>query len=279
MTTARTATTRPIGMFTPDGFEAADALVWWWKVSADADMADDLTLLSDSERVRARRFRSADKAAEFVICRAAMRRILSGFLQISADELVLGRRPRAEYEDADHGPPAIIHPNTPLHISLSHAKGLGMLALSPFHVGIDVELNGRTIARELTDAALTSRERTFVLSQPDEPGRSRAFLLCWTRKEAALKAVGTGITSGLGALESHAWKPGPARMTAPWPGAPATWWVGDAEAPDGWTASIALAGEPAGPVAEGANSTSTGDISGRLRRNVIARPFISRRAS
>ncbi|SCF87674.1 4'-phosphopantetheinyl transferase [Streptomyces sp. Ncost-T6T-2b] len=100
-----------------------------------------------------------------------------------------------------------------------------MLALSPFHVGIDAEPNSRKIAGELTDTALTPSERRFVLSQADERGRSRAFLRCWTRKEAALKAAEAGITSGIGALQSHALKPEPTQVITPGPETPAIWWV------------------------------------------------------
>ncbi|MFJ7205903.1 4'-phosphopantetheinyl transferase family protein [Streptomyces sp. NPDC098789] len=118
-----------------------------------------------------------------------------------------------------------------------------MLAVSPHPVGIDAEPVREVPVAEVAGVALTPRERRAVLAEPAGAARSLAFLRCWTRKEAVLKAAGVGITDELTRLETHAGTPGPVEVTTLALGAPSTWWVADVEAPAGWTAAVAL---PAG---------------------------------
>ncbi|WP_330330522.1 4'-phosphopantetheinyl transferase superfamily protein [Streptomyces sp. NBC_00536] len=165
---------------------------------------------------------------------------MSGILQVPAHDLSIGRAPCGGCGDTEHGPPAIVRPGNSLRLSLSHTAGLGMLAVSPHPVGIDAEPVREVPVTDMAGVALTPRERGAVLAEPAGPARSLAFLRCWTRKEAVLKAAGVGITDELTRLETHAGTPGPAEVTTHVHGAPATWWVADAEVPAGWTAAVAL---------------------------------------
>ncbi|MFD0025475.1 4'-phosphopantetheinyl transferase family protein [Streptomyces sp. NPDC058382] len=118
-----------------------------------------------------------------------------------------------------------------------------MLAAAPFPVGVDAEAIRELPVDELARNVLTPRERESVLAAPAGLLRSRAFLRCWTRKEAVLKATGVGIVTDLSRLETRAWERGPAEMTTDVLSRPTTWRVDDAPVPDGWTAAVAV---PAG---------------------------------
>jgi 4'-phosphopantetheinyl transferase len=60
-------------------------------------------------------------------------------------------------------------------------------------VGVDVEVLGRDITDwELVEQALTKGERDRLQALPDGE-RTESFLRSWTRKEAILKAAGTGL--------------------------------------------------------------------------------------
>ncbi|MBL3669486.1 4'-phosphopantetheinyl transferase superfamily protein [Streptomyces sp. M2CJ-2] len=215
-----------------------DAAAWWWPTSAAAPA--DIALLDDHERERADRIRSAAKTAEFVSCRASVRRILSGLLDTPPDEIRLGTRPCPGCGDPRHGPPTVLRPSTPWWISISHTAGCGMLAVASVPVGVDVERMRDVRIEELADTALTPSEGAFLRLLPDRTARTAAFLRCWTRKEAVLKAVGVGISTDLGALESHPGSPGTAVMNAGVPGTPAAWSVSDLPLPAPWVASVAL---------------------------------------
>ncbi|MFJ4283617.1 4'-phosphopantetheinyl transferase family protein [Streptomyces massasporeus] len=134
----------------------------------------------------------------------------------------------------------MLHPETPWRISIAHTGGLGMLALSPFRIGVDVERLRALRPEEFAGAAFTRAERRALDAEPDDAARTRLALRCWTRKESVLKAAGIGITVDLTSVETRGWAPGPALVTTEVSGSAATWRVYDAPVPDGWTASVAL---------------------------------------
>jgi 4'-phosphopantetheinyl transferase len=84
-----------------------------------------------------------------------------------------------------------------LRFNLSHTHGQTLLALArDREVGIDVEriAPDRAIST-IADELFSVREAAFLRSLPP-PERIAGFFRLWTRKEAVLKALGTGL--GLG---------------------------------------------------------------------------------
>jgi 4'-phosphopantetheinyl transferase len=82
--------------------------------------------------------------------------------------------------------------NGTLHFNASRSAHLALVAVSTRDpVGVDIEL-----ARGLDDADRLARTTLTESEQREwERGRdTRAFLGCWTRKEACLKALGVGLT-------------------------------------------------------------------------------------
>ncbi|MFD9375467.1 4'-phosphopantetheinyl transferase family protein [Streptomyces sp. NPDC059999] len=221
-------------------FETTDALVWWWRIPTGRYRERDRGLLDSAELNRVQQMKSTQAQVEFITCRAAVRKALSGVFHVPATDISIGRNPCPGCGSAEHGPPALRHPATPWSISLAHTSGLGVLALSPFQVGIDVERIRELDVEQLDAPVLTPAERRAVRAMPEGPSRATAFLRCWTRKEAVLKAVGIGITTDLTALETRSWAPGPAHITLSALGSPTTWRVADVLAPAGWTAALAL---------------------------------------
>ncbi|RSS80835.1 4'-phosphopantetheinyl transferase superfamily protein [Streptomyces sp. WAC06614] len=184
--------------------------------------------------------------AEFVTCRAAVKRALSQALDVPAGEISLGRLPCPGCGSVEHGPPAVRRPATTWRYSVAHSAGIGMLALSPFRVGVDVERRRTLDIAGFDDPVLTSTERRALYALPEGDVRTSAFLRCWTRKEAVLKAVGIGVAAELTALETGAGGPADSGVTCidTTPiGFPGSWRTTDLAVPEDWVASIAL---PAG---------------------------------
>ena len=77
-----------------------------------------------------------------------------------------------------------------LHLSLAHSGQLAVAAASRRNVGFDIE-SVRSKPSELLDYILSNEERDHVHSLDMDTGRS--LFLCWTVKEAVLKANGTGL--------------------------------------------------------------------------------------
>lgn len=143
----------------------------------------------------------------------------------------------------------MLHPPASCRISVSHTPGLAMLAVAPFPVGIDTEALRSIPVANITGQVLTPHERRTVLAEPEGPARTAAFLRCWTRKEAVLKAVGIGIVADLTTLETRPEDPGPARVTAGTLAPPTDWWVTEVSVPGGWTASVAYPAVTGRPIA------------------------------
>ncbi|MET9610123.1 4'-phosphopantetheinyl transferase superfamily protein [Streptomyces sp. NPDC006512] len=193
--------------------------------------------------------------AEFVTCRAAVKRALSEALGVSATGISLGRDACPGCGSEEHGPPVVRIPATTWQFSVTHTAGLGMVALSPFRVGVDVERVRPLDADRFDSAVLTRAERRAVYALPEGGPRALAFLRCWTRKEAVLKAVGIGIATDLTAVDTGpgGLAPGTGHPvgsalvdTSPL-GFPALWRAHGVAVPDGWVASLALPAAAGGP--------------------------------
>lgn len=86
----------------------------------------------------------------------------------------------------------------PLHVSLSHSGSLAAVALTTAGLaGVDIE-RVHDLARpdQLARTTLSDEEYAEWLSVP-APWRTVAVFRAWTRKEAVLKALGTGLSGGL----------------------------------------------------------------------------------
>ncbi len=148
----------------------------------------DASLLSPSEREQAARFRFARDARRWSACRSALRRILGEALAADPAALVLDFGP--------HGKPLLPPPHHGLHFNLSHCHDLALLALcQDGPVGIDLEPADRAPTLLGCESGFCHPEEIAALPvAPDARARARALLALWTAKEAALKALGTGLS-------------------------------------------------------------------------------------
>lgn len=148
---------------------------------------------------RASRFRFERDRRRYLAARLALRHLLAAALDADLDAVRLA-------EDAN-GKPCLAEVPERCHFNVSHSGGVALIATSRVvPVGIDLELTGAMDADEdLVASCLCAAERLdWDAIAPTD--RRRAFLALWTRKEAALKAVGVGLSvppaelnAGLGA--------------------------------------------------------------------------------
>jgi len=143
--------------------------------------------LDEQELQRAKRLRSPDKARAFVVARARLRQILSGYLDWDPQSL------RFSYGPA--GKPALVGLVDSLSFNLAHSGNWGVCAVvGRGEVGVDVEtinpaLNYANLARRF----FSETENQWLCACP-EPRRLRCFYRIWTRKEAWLKGKGGGFS-------------------------------------------------------------------------------------
>lgn len=154
-----------------------------WYVAGAAVPFDPDDLLSISERARAAAFRHADDRGQYTVGRALLRTILADYLAVE---------PRAIQLDlSNHGKPFVR--SSDVECSVAHGGAdLACAVARGRAVGIDVE---RQVHIHGLDSLLfVCSERECAAIRACAPAwQSRAFLRLWTRKEAVLKAMGTGF--------------------------------------------------------------------------------------
>ncbi|KJY16595.1 MULTISPECIES: 4'-phosphopantetheinyl transferase family protein [Streptomyces] len=172
-------------------------VVWALNTTIDAvgghPVAEASSVLDAEERERAARFHTPGLAHRYVASHLALRTLLGVYLDRPPHTVRLTR------EDcpccgAPHGRPNI--PGNPLHFSLSHSGDHAYIALATTPVGVDIEEH--PTPQTLTDVLhLLHPTETQELTALPDAERITALARCWARKEACLKAAGTGLANGL----------------------------------------------------------------------------------
>ncbi len=78
-----------------------------------------------------------------------------------------------------------------VYFNMSHAGSVAVCAVADTQVGVDIELSDR-MSEATVNKYFTDSERQFLKCNPDS-----GFAYIWTRKEALVKAEGTGLSFGL----------------------------------------------------------------------------------
>jgi 4'-phosphopantetheinyl transferase len=132
------------------------------------------------------------------VARAATRIVLGDALDMDPARVPISRR-CAHCGHATHGRPTVSG-TAAISFSLSHSGAFGLLAVAAggVRVGVDVEeVRPRRHLDALAARVLNDEEHAAWLAIDDPDDRLRAFLRAWTRKEAYVKALGTGLATPL----------------------------------------------------------------------------------
>jgi 4'-phosphopantetheinyl transferase len=173
-------------------FEFSERTIHVWSIRLEAGpsiIAAYDAVLSFEERERAGRFKFPQLSQAFTISRGALRFLLSGYLGVPPESL--------EFEYGPQGKPKVSS-KMQLEFNMSHSGGLALFAFTRnCPLGIDVE--HIRVLRDLEDLArrfFCADESSELVGLPQEQ-REHAFFLCWTRKEAFIKAIGQGLSAPL----------------------------------------------------------------------------------
>lgn len=165
-----------------------DVHVWQWDLDVcGGDFDRYWEMLSAQERERADKFRFERHRRRFVAGRGELRQLLSRYLGLSPREVALGY-------GSDGKPFCTTQPpGRRICFNLSHSENSAALAISSgFEVGIDIE-RIRPIEESVPLEVFSTRERAEFTALPDTE-RQQVFFESWARKEACMKALGTGFT-------------------------------------------------------------------------------------
>jgi 4'-phosphopantetheinyl transferase len=196
-----------------------------------------MAMLSAEERAVAAGFESLERRRAYVAAHAVLRVILAGIAGVAPNELVFryGRR----------GKPELASPVEDLQFNMSHSRDMVLVAVARGRrVGVDIEhIDEPGDVRRIAARFLSPRDRDAIEQLPADRQRD-AFLRCWTRKEAYMKARGDGISRPLDDFEVTAGADASRAnlRSAANPNETDAWELADVAAPRGFMAAIAVEG-------------------------------------
>lgn len=196
-------------------------------------------LLSAGERQRAARFAFDRDRRRYIAARALLRRLLGERL---------GERPEAiEFVYGRRGKPALAprFAGSGLHFNLSHCDDVAVYAFARAReVGVDIEK-----VRPIPDAdeiakRFFSRRENLAYRALAAADRGPGFFNCWTRKEAFIKAHGSGLSLPLDKFVVSLDAPARLLRTDFEPEALKGWTLHDLSPGEEFAAALALEGKP-----------------------------------
>jgi 4'-phosphopantetheinyl transferase len=168
------------------------------------------SVLSEDERARAVRFVLERDRISYVAAHGILRSLLGGYLECGPEQIQLS--------SDSYGKPSVSYPRLTdsLSFNLSHSHGLGVLAVVRGRkVGVDVEKIRQDFASEEVAERYFSSAEVDELRRLPAGRRAEGFFLCWTRKEAYIKAVGEGLRIPLNTFSVSLTPGEPAQLRAP----------------------------------------------------------------
>lgn len=226
------------GTSAPVDLRAGELHVWEASLNRrPAEVARLRRLLAADECARADRFRFERDRSRYIVGRGVLRILLGRYLGAAAQDVA--------FEYGSFQKPRLADGR--LWFNVSHSGPLAMYAVTTAgEVGIDVELADRDFARERIAERFFSPAEVSALRSLPEPLQPLAFLTCWTRKEAFIKARGDGLSLALDSFDVTL-KPGSPAMllgTAWSEVEPRQWSFRDISDPSaGYVAAVAIRGD------------------------------------
>ncbi len=174
------------------------ALLQVWRVFLPPAMkhfAKNLALLDASEQHRAESFHFERDRQRFVASHAALRLILGQVLSVQPQDIAYTLQPG--------GKPQLrgLQPCSLIQFNMSHSGDWALIAASceapQISLGVDLEAFDPGSKPPFDVIPSFSPGEQHALKDLDGPELATAFYRCWTRKEALVKALGTGIGDGL----------------------------------------------------------------------------------
>lgn len=190
--------------------QLAEREVHVWKVELErpASSIEYLRRFLVADEVdRAQRFYFEKDRNHWTVAHAFLRIFLGRYLLCDPSEL--------DFATNSYGKPAVVAPSrgNRLHFNLSHSGDLALFAFAyDKEVGVDLERMRSGIEyRDLATRVFSAVERA-ALDALDPFLQEEAFFLCWSRKEAYIKARGMGLSLPLEQFDVSLTPGEPARL-------------------------------------------------------------------
>lgn len=165
--------------------------------------------LSADENERAARFRFDRDRDRFITARGTLRMLLARYLRKQPDDL--------KFLLGSEGKPALVPEavGDTLSFNLSHSQDVAVFAFGRNrNIGVDVErVRFDVECEDIAHHYFSAGEIQSLIQLPPQK-RAEGFFLCWTRKEAYIKAIGGGLQIPLDSFDVSLEPGNPARFLA-----------------------------------------------------------------
>ena len=165
----------------PVSTQASAAVVEWFE-----------SILAPSETERAARFRFEHLRRSFIISRGVLRLLLGRYTKTEPRDI--------EFAYGSKGKPTLASPGR-LQFNTSHSGDVVLFAFTlDCEIGVDVEaIRPMPDIEDIAKRFFCAEETAELMALPGDQ-RETGFFLCWTRKEAYIKATGEGLSTPLDAF-------------------------------------------------------------------------------
>jgi 4'-phosphopantetheinyl transferase len=170
-----------------------------WRISTslhDHGLAEFYSVLAPEQRTRAERMRVSEKRKQYVVAHGLTRMLIGQRVGADPRALEFHRGPKGKpYLGGDFAGAGI-------QFNMTHTSHMALVALAlNREIGIDIERLRENLQWEKLAQRYFSPLEYSGYSTLPEADRLRGFFTCWTRKEAVLKAIGTGLGGGLASFD------------------------------------------------------------------------------
>lgn len=184
---------KPPDLFLVDPFDGfgpgerpACRMAGWGGEFGEAEEA----MLSEAERARAGRMKSAARRSEMIASFLLRRWLVAEMTACNAEEV--------RFDAQENGAPVLLAPSGHA-VSVANKQALTVVALdrAGATIGVDVEIVRETEWRPILATICDDGERTdFLVRYSKSSDALSAFFRMWTLKEAVLKTTGQGFRAG-----------------------------------------------------------------------------------
>lgn len=145
-----------------------------------------LSLLSEDEKKRASKFKFFKDKRCYVVTKGVLRLLSGHYLNKEAKAIC--------FAYGEYSKPKFKH-KTNLNFNVSHSGDSAILGFVYDHtIGVDIEKIKNNFDTFKIAANFFSKKEIAALREIPKPQQHMAFYRCWTRKEAFVKAKGSGLS-------------------------------------------------------------------------------------